>query len=109
MEGLVVRFSEQDKNEMGDGSSSLEIHYRENSVQLELFEKIVPKAGIILGSEEEGYNFYLEYAVREGFDITKKRHKIRRLWKIEVLYANMCKRWLTDMYIKKLLQSKTIN
>ena len=45
---------------MGDGSSSLEIHHRENSVQLELFEKIVPKAGMILGSEEEVYNFYLE-------------------------------------------------
>lgn len=78
MEELVVSFSEQEKNEMGDGSSSLEIPHRENLVQLESSEKIVPKAGMIYGSEEEVYNFYLQYSIGEGFGITKIKHKIGR-------------------------------
>ncbi|KAH7671979.1 FHY3/FAR1 family protein [Dioscorea alata] len=35
-------------------------------------EKVVPKANMMLNSEKEVHNFYIEYARQEGFGITKQ-------------------------------------
>lgn len=40
--------------------------------EVELSERVVPKVGMVLSSEKEVYNLYVEYARQEGFGITKK-------------------------------------
>ncbi|KAH7658032.1 FHY3/FAR1 family protein [Dioscorea alata] len=68
--------SESSKNGTEAGTSSLETlnKEREKILQSEdsLHGKVVPKAGMILNSEEEVYNMYIEFARQEGFGITKR-------------------------------------
>ncbi|KAH7685558.1 FHY3/FAR1 family protein [Dioscorea alata] len=65
--------------ELEIGSSIFEIVNKEKEkiVHFEdsICEAIIPKAGMTLDSEEEVYNFYVEYARHEGFGITKRTTK----------------------------------
>ncbi|XP_039146884.1 protein FAR-RED IMPAIRED RESPONSE 1-like [Dioscorea cayenensis subsp. rotundata] len=58
-----------------EGSSSFEILNKVVHLEDSICETVIPKAGMTLDSEEEVYNFYVEYAWHEGFGITKRTTK----------------------------------